>query len=319
MDILSRVLAGIHVRSPLLAELETSEPGSIDMMEGRGLPFHYIVYGELSLEVGGRQHRLVAGDIALLPTASRHILHLNGGGFSQSIVELAVRQGKPIWLAGQDLEVPLRFELGSPPFSVRVLSGNFLIEAEETAFLLRSLPNLMKIQTEESSLKGAMDAVWQLVTMELNAVKAGFSAVAARALELTVVLALRHWLLKSDEQPNWARGISDDHIRRALQAMYSEPGRNWTLSELAEVAGQSRSAFATRFKDLMEETPFEHLRRLRIHFAASRLHHTRKSMAMIASELGYAGSYALARAFKAEMGVSGAQYRRSIRQADGKS
>jgi len=313
MDLLSRILSGINVRSPLLSQVDVSEPASIDMLGGKGLPFHYVVSGAAEIEVDGERHELSPGDLLLLPTSARHTMHFRGGGEARTIIELVDEQKQPVWLAQQDLEEPLHFEIGRPPFDVRVLSGAFLVDAEETAFLIDSLPSFIRLSSVGTPLEGALDAVWQLVLYELGAKTAGFSAVASRALGLFVVQALRRWLLLSEHPPGWARGLGDQRVRRALQAMYGEPGRNWTLAELAEVAGQSRSAFALTFRDTMDETPFAHLRRLRIRLAAARLHRSRKSMAMIAAELGYASSYALARAFKGEMGMTGAKYRRQKR------
>ena len=42
-------------------------------------------------------------------------------------------------------------------------------------------------------------------------------------------------------------GLSDHKISKALQAIHEKPAHYWSLEELAGIAGQSRTAFATHF------------------------------------------------------------------------
>ena len=314
MDLLNTILAGIDVRSPVLTRMNVAGGASVDMIKGPGLPFHYAISGEIQIETETAMHSLAPGDLVIFPKWDQHIVHFNGGGPVESILDIVTRQNLPLWSAREYLETPLEIAIGSAPFGAQLFSGNTFVNTEETAFITASLPEMITLRSDQSTIQGAVNAVWQLVLEEMDSQRAGFGAVAARALELLIVQALRSWLLGAGHPPGWARGAGHDNIRRALQAMYDEPGREWTLTELAEEAGQSRSAFAVTFKDTMGETPFVHLRRLRMHLAANRLHHSRKSIAAIAAELGYANNYALARAFKQETGVTAMTFRRRARK-----
>ena len=313
MDLLSRALSGIRVSSPILAQINVANGASIDMLGGLGLPFHYVVSGDIEVELGGVRHPLNKVDLALFPHGDGHILHFNEGGPVQSIIDLVNERELPLWPIQQDLETPLYLDVGAPPFRASLLSGNTLLNTEETSFVTASLPPLIILHRQDTGIGSAIGAMWELVLGELLARPDGYAAVASRALEMLLVMALRSWLLRADHPPSWSNGIQHRHIRRALQVMYADPQRNWTVADLAEAAGQSRSAFAISFRETMDETPFAHLRRLRLHLAARRLHEGSKSISTIAAEVGYANNYALTRAFQKEMGITAASYRRKVR------
>ncbi len=58
---------------------------------------------------------------------------------------------------------------------------------------------------------------------------------------------------------SWLSALADPHVARALQALHGDPARRWTVADLAHEAGQSRSAFAARFKSAACEAPLEYL------------------------------------------------------------
>jgi transcriptional regulator GlxA family with amidase domain len=50
-------------------------------------------------------------------------------------------------------------------------------------------------------------------------------------------------------------GLSHPRLRNALVAMHEAPAQEWTLDELAQVAGMTRSEFATTFRETVGVTP----------------------------------------------------------------
>ena len=315
MDLVSRTLSGIQVATPILARMCVSDSFSVDMMEGAGLPFHHAVTRGVEIEMSNERFALAPGELVIFPRWKRHVVHFNGGGAQRTIIDLALDRHVPVWSTKEELDAPVELLIGPPPHTATLLSGNTWVNVEETAFITGSLPEMIRLDARQVSLQAVIAAVWELVVNELDQPSSGYAAVASRAVELLIVQALRSWLLGSAHPPGWARGIGHETVRRALQAMYQDPGRDWSLSALAEIAGQSRSSFAVSFREAMDETPFNHLRRLRIHLAAARLHHSRSSVAAIAADLGYASNYALARAFRQQTGLTATAFRRKARWA----
>lgn len=122
-----------------------------------------------------------------------------------------------------------------------------------------------------------------------------------------VVLQLLRWLLdhpnEAGIQPGLITGLSDPRLARVLVALHDEPGQMWSLERMADCAGMSRTAFATTFKEVLNQTPADYLADWRMALAQSRLREGRP-IKQLAQELGYANPSALTRAFTARLGLS---------------
>jgi AraC-like DNA-binding protein len=86
--------------------------------------------------------------------------------------------------------------------------------------------------------------------------------------------------------------------------MHADPGRRWTLQDLALVAGMSRSTFAARFKTTVGEPAMDYLTRWRMMLAADRLAKGRFSISTVAPAVGYESDSAFSAAFKRVIGRS---------------
>jgi AraC-like DNA-binding protein len=67
--------------------------------------------------------------------------------------------------------------------------------------------------------------------------------------------------------------------------MHDDPAHRWTLQELAERAGMSRSTFALNFKLAVGASPIEYLTRWRMLLAGDKLAHSRDPISTIALSL----------------------------------
>jgi AraC-like DNA-binding protein len=90
--------------------------------------------------------------------------------------------------------------------------------------------------------------------------------------------------------------------------MHGNPGYRWTLQELAQCVGMSRSAFALRFKEKVGCSAMVYLTGWRMRRAADKLLNSSDPVASIAVALGYESESAFGFAFKREMGCSPRQY-----------
>jgi AraC-like DNA-binding protein len=113
----------------------------------------------------------------------------------------------------------------------------------------------------------------------------------------------------------WARrlglfALADKQMSVAINAMHDDPSHRWTLQELAERAGMSRSTFALKFKETVGESPMEYLTRWRMLLAGDRLVTSGDPISLIALSFGYESESAFGTAFKRVMGCSPRQYSR---------
>ncbi len=116
---------------------------------------------------------------------------------------------------------------------------------------------------------------------------------------------------KSQNAVGWFFALADERLSAAMGAMHGDPAQRWTLQELAERAGMSRSSFAMKFKETVGETPMEYLTRWRMLLAADRLESSSDPISVIAFSLGYESESAFSTAFKRVMGCSPRQFSRA--------
>jgi AraC-like DNA-binding protein len=176
-------------------------------------------------------------------------------------------------------------------------------EGGATHPLVRALPALVLLPLREvDGLEGAL----ALLFAETDRVRCGHRLLADRLFDV-VLLQLLRWLLDHPEQAGvpagLLTGLADPALSRALVAMHEQPGQAWSLARMAGEAGLSRSAFATRFRAVVGETPGEHLTAWRLTLAQSRLQQGH-AVKRIADELGYANASALSRVFTQKVGCS---------------
>jgi transcriptional regulator GlxA family with amidase domain len=125
-----------------------------------------------------------------------------------------------------------------------------------------------------------------------------------------VAQALRRYLNGSQQAGLLAHAaLLDPAVARATELMHSQPARRWTIAELAQEAGLSRTAFCTRFTKVAGEPPVRHLARVRLSIAAGHLATSSASISQIARLAGYDNEASLSKAFKREFGIPPGRYR----------
>ena len=113
-----------------------------------------------------------------------------------------------------------------------------------------------------------------------------------------------------DDQTGWLAGARDAAIGKVLTLLHHQHAHAWTLAELARQTGLSRTVLSDRFRYFLGEPPMTYLTRWRLQLGARALMATSRSVAQIASEVGYESEAAFNRAFKREYGLPPARFRR---------
>lgn len=169
--------------------------------------------------------------------------------------------------------------------------------------LARALPPLIALPL--SRVEG-LDAALGLLFAETDRLRCGQRLLADRLFEVVLIQLLR-WLLDHPAQagipPGLITGLSDPRLARLLVALHDAPGQPWPLDRMAACAGMSRTAFASRFRDLVGQTPADYLTDWRITLAQRQLR-AGHSLKALADTLGYANPSALSRAFASRTGLS---------------
>jgi len=111
------------------------------------------------------------------------------------------------------------------------------------------------------------------------------------------------------EHAGWLAGVRDPEVGKALALLHRQPAHPWTIGDLANEVGISRSVLAERFRRYLAETPIAYLTRWRLQLGAQMLISTNSGVSQIAADVGYESEPAFNRAFKREFGLPPARYR----------
>ncbi len=153
-----------------------------------------------------------------------------------------------------------------------------------------------------AALQGAAP-VLALLFEEAFERRCGRQAMVDRLFEVVMIQLLRHLMESGEVRGGLLSGLSHPRLRNAIVAMHESPARDWTLEDLAGVAGMSRSVFAAAFREALGTPPGQYLQGWRVGLAQQALRRGRP-LKVVAGEVGYGSEAALSRAFKAHSGLS---------------
>jgi transcriptional regulator GlxA family with amidase domain len=150
-----------------------------------------------------------------------------------------------------------------------------------------------------------------LIEAELRSSEPGRTIVVHGLLDVVFALALRAVSAQcAQARAGWSQAVRDPQIRRVIALMHEDCAHPWTLDELAQRAGLSRTALAGRFRDAMGDTPLNHLRTIRMQRATQLLADTGRRLEAVATAVGYQDAFGFSKVFKRTLGVSPKEFRR---------
>jgi AraC-like DNA-binding protein len=120
-----------------------------------------------------------------------------------------------------------------------------------------------------------------------------------------------------DLQTGWLKVLADKQMAPALRLMHSDPGKSWSLDDLARECATSRTTFATRFRRVAGVPPLTYLSNWRMRLAERVLRDTDRAVSDIADSLGFSSESSFSHAFKrsSEMGPKAYRQRSRLAQA----
>jgi AraC-like DNA-binding protein len=200
--------------------------------------------------------------------------------------------------------------LGGGGRTAHFICGFLACDPQLSQVFLGGLPALLKVNIREDSSGYWLENSLRFSVGQAVAREAGASAMLAKLSEALFAETLRRYVRKLPEgQTGWFAGARDPGVGKALTLIHHDPAHDWTLAELAQQAGVSRTVLADRFRHFLGAPPMAYLTRWRLQLAARALAASDHSVARIALEVGYESEAAFSRAFKREYGLPPARYR----------
>jgi AraC-like DNA-binding protein len=302
MDILTDVLTTFELKGWLSSRRELAPPWRYDFAASKDSMFHVLSFGGAYLQIEGAAApiRVEDGDVLLFPTGHPHSLYDDSLSPLTRLVQLDYNPQRGHQVVYSEGE-------GS---KLLMLCGAFHFTYPSAFPMLQRLPKLIHIPGVQGRLEQGFADIVSLIARESATQRPGAEVVLRRLSELLFIQIIRLWI---DQQAEASVGLvaalRDQPISAALGLLHQSPAHKWTVNELAEAVALSRSAFSARFTELVGEPPMTYLTRWRM-LRATRLLKNEVSMEHIAELLGYESQAAFRKAFKREVGIPPAQYRK---------
>ena len=189
---------------------------------------------------------------------------------------------------------------------VDIICASFEFGAALKNPLIKALPDMIFLKQDK--IPTLLNSLTLLFT-EAGENHCGRQAILDRLIEIIIIQLLRDLMDENRLQIGLLAGLADPRLAKAINAMHSEPARQWSLEDLAQVAGMSRAGFARGFRDIVGSTPGNYLLEWRLSMAQSLLSRG-KSVQYVADAVGYGSASAFSRVFTLRQGVSPSAWRK---------
>jgi AraC-like DNA-binding protein len=322
MDLLSEILQDAGLRRRVLALRSLPADAALRFPCDKSIGLHLAVQGPVHLHAGpglvpgsapgsapsvdssaasgdtaGEPLMLARGDIALMARGCTHVLSA-----TPSLDGLAV---EPIAPTGLDLAAGPPAE-GAPA----VISGAYQLWNQPLHPFFAELPGWTVLRAAERPALGPLALTTGLIEAELRQGQAGADTIVHALLDVVFTYALREAVERQGRAgAGWSHALQDPPVRRAVALMQADCAAPWTLEDLAQRAGLSRTALAERFRIAMGDTPLNHLRTLRMQRAMKLLADSNQPLEAIAAAVGYQDAFSFSKVFKRSLGVSPREFR----------
>ena len=296
-DPLSEVVSLLRPQAPYSKLAVASGPFRVRRDDVKEVFYCMLLAGRACLEVDGRAPlALSAGDFVLIPAVAPFTLA------SLDPPPPAGLQSLPI--TGDDGIT--RVGASGGPAEVQLLVGHCSFASPDAELLVSLLPDRVVVRGE-----GRLATLATLVRDEARADRPARDVVVEHLLQVLLIEAFRS-TTQPDATSGLLQGLTDPRISPALRAMHAAPDHAWTVPELADEAGLSRSAFFTRFNRIVGVAPMRYLLNWRMTLAKHMLRSGGHGIAEVSARIGYGSASAFSTAFARHVGDAPIRYAKSV-------
>jgi AraC-like DNA-binding protein len=315
MDAFSAVLSEVKLTGAVFFRAEfsapwgfsTSEPGVMAAKVAPGAAhlvlYHLVIDGGAHIELADRNTiTLAPGDVVIFPRGEAH--HMSSG---RNTTRPFPNYGITAKIHQRDLS-PLR--AGGGGEVSRFVCGYLTCDPYLCQPILNGLPAVFKVNIRSDRSGHWLETSIMHLLDEAASGQVGSEAMLAKLSEALFVDTLRRYVATLPEQQlGWLAGARDPIVGKSLALLHSRVAHPWTIANLADQVGVSRSALVERFTRFISDPPMTYLTRWRLQLALKSLERTSRGVADIAANVGYESEAAFSRAFKREFGEPPGRYR----------
>ncbi|WP_341677375.1 AraC family transcriptional regulator [Niveibacterium sp. SC-1] len=315
-DALTEMLRGLRLEGVEYGRCEMAAPWAIALPAQRAARFHFVARKPCWIKTPNRDWlELNQGDAVLLPSGTAHVLAsapevpavaldaLPRARLAEDVYDI---HGGADTAAGPDAEVHVLF-CGSMRFNLDPLHP-----------LLAMMPERMRardLAQRDPAVPALLEAMEREVAME----RIGACGILARLADVLAASVIRAWVeYGCSDASGWIAAVRCQQVGKVLAAIHARPEHDWTVAELAEVMGASRSSFAEKFTGAVGESPARYVARVKMFEARRWITQEGMRVAVAAARLGYDSEASFSRAFKRIIGQAPSQARSEARERAGR-
>lgn len=293
-DLINELLRGMRLRGVEYRRIQAGPTFGLSFAQKPGHAwFHFMAVGNAELRMeDGNTYALSAGNAVFISHGAAHQLFSHPGAPVQDIDRL---NGETL---GDTISAVDTGTDASPTPSTLLFSGCMEFELGSIHGLGRLMPGLMLIDAGGQRYPGLVP-ILTAMEREVSAARVGFAGILARLADVVAAMVVRGWVeCACGNASGLIAALRDPRLAGALLALHQQPGRDWTVAQLAEHCNTSRSVFAERFQVTIGMTPLRYVTELRMRLASQWLTLERLPIEEVAQRLGYTSQAAFSRAFK---------------------
>jgi AraC-like DNA-binding protein len=317
LDPVTTLISEVRVPAASIATFVLGEPAGIDM---HGPPYAFIVLDGSCWFKGQQTEWLELGQgdalLALRGDHARLSTRRDDAGI-QDIDELWRHSGAPP-TSFQGYRRPLFVAWGEGPPMCRMIGMALTLSpATKASTLVSRTPPVIALPAEHAQVADWSKALAAMLAREIAEPAEGYIALCAATAQLFVTQMLRAHLKGGGGLADaWATNPAGSGIARLVRDLHLYPAAPWSIADMAQRTGMSRTSFVERFATLTGTSPFRYLATCRMDHAAQALARGDRPVSEIAGMSGYQSERAFRAAFIRAHGVAPLAYRKRALRDD---
>lgn len=296
-DVVSELLLGMRLVGIDYRRIELAPPFCYSF-GGEADPrakFLFVARGTIMLTApSGERHEMKAGDAALLPRGGLHRIGSSADN-AGPCTDIKTLKTSPICSMVEEIR-----DCDARPPEERVVLFSACMDFDLGSMhpLIALMPEVMRVGTLTARYPEILPML-EAMAREAKDGRAGYAGILSRLADVVAACIVRAWVeCGCGDASGWIAALRDPRLGRVLVALHREPGRDWSVAELAKHMGASRSVFAERFTEVTGVTPLRYLTEMRMRLASQWIGRDGVAIETAALRLGYGSQAAFSRAFK---------------------
>ncbi|MEC5385786.1 AraC family transcriptional regulator [Uliginosibacterium sp. H3] len=303
---LTEILLGLRLDGVEYGRCAMHTPWAISFPAQRSARFHFVAHGACWLRMqDGDWIRLNPGDAVLMPRGSAHVL-ASSPEVPPVAIEALAREpvAGNIYRVHDEVAPETETALTTMPAAAAdvLFCGAMRFNLDPLHPLMTMMPDLMRAG-ELAQRDPAVPALLEAMEREITLNRIGACGILARLADVLAASIIRAWVeCACSDASGWIAAVRCPVVGKVLAAIHKQPERDWSVTDLAELMGASRSSFADKFTRAVGESPARYVARVKMFQARHLIAREGMRVAVVANRLGYDSEAAFSRAFKRIVG-----------------